>query len=74
MRTTLDIEDDVLELAKQLAKQQGATTGRVVSDLARQGLEPKRRSKIRNGVPLFAARPGARKPGLAWVNRLHDGS
>jgi hypothetical protein len=38
MRTTLDIDDEVLRAAKELARLQGRTAGEVVSDLARQGL------------------------------------
>ena len=38
MRTTLDIDDDVLEAAKELAKAQNSTAGEVISDLARRSL------------------------------------
>ncbi len=38
MRTTLDIADDVLAAAKELARQQGTTAGEVISDLARRAL------------------------------------
>ncbi len=38
MRTTLDIEDDVLAAAKELSRQQGRTAGEVVSMLLRQAL------------------------------------
>jgi hypothetical protein len=38
MRTTLDIDDDVLEAAKELGKAQKKTAGQVMSDLARQAL------------------------------------
>ena len=31
MRTTLDIEDDVLQAAKELAKHEGGTTGQMLS-------------------------------------------
>ncbi len=73
VRTTLDIEDDVLQIAKQLALQRRTTAGRIVSDLLRQALEPKDpRSKLRNGVPLFTPTPGARKPSLHLVNKLRD--
>ena len=36
MRTTLDISDDVLFAAKEIAKGSGKTMGQVISDLARQ--------------------------------------
>jgi hypothetical protein len=38
MRTTLDIEDDVLLAAKELARRGHTSAGRVISDLARQAL------------------------------------
>lgn len=38
MRTTLDIDDDILVAAKQLAKKQNSTAGEVISSLARQAL------------------------------------
>ena len=62
MRTTLDIEEDVLQVAKELAKREGITAGKVISNLARRGLyavpEPPRNStsKTRNGVPVFPSR------------------
>ena len=36
MRTTVDIEEDVLLAAKEIARQRGKTLGRVLSDLVRQ--------------------------------------
>jgi hypothetical protein len=38
MRTTLEIEDDVLLAAKELTRRSGTTAGRVISNLARQAL------------------------------------
>lgn len=38
MRTTLDIDDDVLQAAKELAKAEKKTAGQVLSELARQAL------------------------------------
>ena len=38
MRTTLDIDDDVLAAAKALAKRTRRTAGQVISDLAREAL------------------------------------
>lgn len=38
MRTTLDIQDDVLAAVKALARQQGKTAGEVLSALARRAL------------------------------------
>ncbi len=38
MRTTLDIDDDVLAAAKELAKAKNTTAGEIISDLARKAL------------------------------------
>ena len=61
MRTTLDIEEDVLQAAKELARQEGSTAGQIISKLARRGLTASsiRETKtlvIRNGVPVYPAR------------------
>ena len=72
MRTTLDLDDDLIQVARQLAEQRRLTMGRVISDLVRESLEPKSAVKVRNGVPLFVPRPGARKPHLDLVNKLRD--
>ena len=61
MRTTLDIEDDVLQAAKELAQREGSTAGQVLSALARRGLalpaeRRKSRSPSRNGVPVLPSR------------------
>ena len=60
MRTTLDIEDDVLQAAKELARKEGSTAGAVISRLARDGLQRPMQSKlkVKNGIPVFPARPG----------------
>jgi hypothetical protein len=38
MRTTLDIDQDILVAAKELAQREGSTAGRVLSRLARAAL------------------------------------
>lgn len=38
MRTTLDIDDDLLAAAKEISRQQGQTAGQVVSALLRRAL------------------------------------
>ena len=73
MRTTLDIDDDVLAAARELAEQRRTTAGKVLSDLARRGLSKPRAADIRNGVPLLPRRPeGQPRPTLHLVNRLRD--
>ena len=74
MRTTLDIDDDVLQAAKELAATKGVSTGKVVSDLARKGLSPARpKVTVRNGVPLLPPRPPGTPPlTMEMVNKLRD--
>ena len=58
MRTTLDIDDDVLQAAKEIGELRQKTAGQVLSDLARKGLAPRQTVKVRNGVPLLPHRSG----------------
>ena len=58
MRTTVDLDEDVLFAAKELAAAGGKTMGEVLSELARKALAPKHAMKVRNGVPLLPHRPG----------------
>ena len=73
MRTTLDIEDDVLQAAKELAQRDGRTAGQVLSDLARRSLNasaPKQRSGLRGGVPVLPSR--GELITLAHVQKIQD--
>jgi hypothetical protein len=73
VRTTLDIDEDVLEAARELAARRGTTAGRILSEIARSALAPRGRSpRKRNGVPIL---PPRRQAGLVTpevVNRLRD--
>lgn len=73
MRTTIDLDDDVVLAAKELAASSGKTMGKVISELFRKGLRPKAWVRVRNGVPLL----GPRKPDdpiltMEFINRLRD--
>ncbi len=75
MRTTLDIDDDVLQAAKELAQREQRTAGKVLSELARRGLAaPAARSggrmRLRRGVPVLASR--GEIVTLEHVQRLRD--
>ena len=76
MRTTLELDDDLLTTAKQLARQRGLTIGQLISELARQSLATRGplNLKVRNGVRLFVPKAAAPKPNLRIVNRLRDGA
>ena len=49
MRTTLDLDEDVLQAAKELAELQGLTAGKVLSELARKGLTARDACRSRAG-------------------------
>lgn len=75
MRTTLDIEDDVLQAAKELARRDGSTAGRVLSELARRGLAgaargTRGRPRLRTGVPVLPSRGGLMT--MEQVQQLRD--
>jgi hypothetical protein len=74
MRTTLDIDDDVLQAAKEIAASRRSTTGKVISDLARRGLAPpKEKVKVKNGVFLLGPRSPDDPPvTVDFVSQLKD--
>lgn len=73
VRTTLDLDLDVLQAAKELAAARGTTAGKVLSELARRGLESPRPTRVRNGVPLLPRRPaGSARATMKLVNELRD--
>jgi hypothetical protein len=73
MRTTLDIDDDVLAAAKDLAAAQKTTAGKVISDLARTALtRPTARTgpEYRNGLRLMPPAEGIVTPEM--IDRLRE--
>jgi hypothetical protein len=72
MRTTLDLEVEVLQAAKEIASARGVSAGQVVSELLRKALAPTRSTRTRNGVPLLGRKAGAPPLTMAMVNRLRD--
>lgn len=72
MRTTIDLDEDILRAAKEIAQQRGTTVGQVLSDLARQALTRPSETTTRNGLPLLPVRPGAQIVTLELVNQLRD--
>jgi hypothetical protein len=73
VRTTLDLDEDILQAAKELATARGTTAGKVISELARKALTPAASRRVRNGVPLLPRRPaGAPRPTMKLVNEFRD--
>ena len=53
MRTTLNIDDDVLAVARALAERNGCSLGSAVSELARRGYKGTNAVGDDNGIPVF---------------------
>ncbi len=72
MRTTLDIDDDVLTAAKERAAGEKSTTGKVISNLARQALTRPAEGPLikRNGFYVLPSRGGVVTSAL--VRRLEE--
>jgi hypothetical protein len=72
MRTTLDIDDDVLAAAKELSRRQSVSAGKMLSQLARLALAgdvPASAGRARGGVAGF--RPIASR-GVPVTSKLVD--
>ena len=57
MRTTLDIDDDVLIAGRARARQEGRTAGKVLSDLTRAALVGERAGARQSELPGFRPLP-----------------
>ena len=53
MRTTLTLDDDILEVAARQAKARGVSLGRTISDLVRRGLNAPTPSTDKDGLVVF---------------------
>lgn len=73
MRTTLDIDDDMLAAARELATRKRSNMGAVVSELMRAALRREPETVVnRNGITVFARRGLSQPVTLDVVNRLRD--
>lgn len=73
VRTTLEIENDVLEVAKDLARHQCTSLGKAVSSLIRKGIQSSDRAQItRNGLRVVSRSPDATPVTLEIVNQIRD--
>ena len=81
MRTTIDIADDVLQAAKELARREKKTAGQVLSELARRALRqplPSQDDDSRSDRPpdqFLGFQPFPSRGGLVTdeqVNRLRE--
>ena len=75
MRTTLDIDDAVLAVARERVRREGVSLGRAVSDYALRGIRGAGPGAGSRGVPVFAPPPGRpiHTVTLGLVERHRDG-
>jgi hypothetical protein len=72
VRTTLDIDNDVLQAAKERARREHRTIGQVLSALARRGLSaPEERPAVAEPKPVYGFKPIPRR-GAVVTNELID--
>ena len=72
MRTTLELDDDLVRQAKALARKRGWTLGQVISELALRSLPATARPEFRSGIEIFRADAGVPRIDRDLVNRLRD--
>jgi len=72
VRTTLDIDEDVLRAAKERARRENKTAGTVISELARAALTaPPQTSVAREPKAVYGFRPFPKRGGIV-TNELID--
>jgi hypothetical protein len=71
VRTTLEIDDDVLLAARELAASEGGSLGSIISRLARRGLTPAR-VESGDGIPVIRVPPGTPAITPEMVRRALD--
>lgn len=71
MRTTLDLDDDVMAAARELAAEERRSLGAVISELARRGLTPAR-VEVQDGLPVIRVPAGSPPITPEMVKRALD--
>lgn len=75
MRTTIELDDQILEVVRDLAHVENRSMGKVLSDFAREALikrVPPAGLLKRNGVPLLPRRPGAAPVTMELIDRIRE--
>lgn len=71
MRTTLELDDDVVAAARELAANSRRSLGSTISELARRGLTPAR-VEAQDGLPVIRVPAGASPITPGMVRRALD--
>jgi hypothetical protein len=71
VRITLDIDDDVLAAAREIARVQRRRSGKVISELVRKGLRQSSTTvATTQGVPHLTIQPDAKSATLKSIKEL----
>ena len=70
MRTTLDIDDDVLRAAKELARREKKTAGAVISELTRRALTAPAPATTRGPKAVHGFRPFPKRGGIVTNEQI----
>ena len=74
MRTTLNLDDDVLTLAKAYAKKRTLRLGQAVSELVRRGIHASHQTRMVNGILVFDLPPDSPRVTTQHVRDLEANS
>ena len=74
MRTTLEIDDDVMEAVKEIARLRSLSIGRALSEYARRGISVDLMPVVEDhgGIPVWVHKPGAIPVTNELVRNLAD--
>ena len=59
MRTTLNLPDDIYQVARSMAESKDISLGDAIAELVRRGLSPQPRIREGEGFPCFTVSPDA---------------
>jgi len=72
MRTTIEIDDDLLNAAQRMADARSVTVAEVICELMRKGIHSVEKSTTRNGIPIFQVGENAPPITLEDVQKDED--
>ena len=74
MRTTINIDEDLLRIARSLARARSISIGAIISELVRRGLEMQRQPGVdrKSGFPVFQVPRDAHPITLEDVKKGED--
>lgn len=72
MRTTIDIDDDLLNAAKRVADERSVSIDQLICEWMRRGLHSGEKPRLRNGIPVFQVRENSPPVTLEDVQKAED--